>query len=192
MTSYRRILLTVLASVGMLLATAGCTSLRGTGNNQFVSGNGEVQSISAAERGAPVDFAGKDLDGKQLSLQSMRGKPTVVTIWWAGCPPCRQEAPLLVGAHRQLGNAANFVGIDVRDAGTAGPRAFVSQFHIPWPSFYSPGGQGLLAFPGTLTPNTIPATVVLDGHGRVAARIVGAIPSQLTLVEVVRDVVRHG
>jgi thiol-disulfide isomerase/thioredoxin len=122
----------------------------------------------------------------------MRGKPTVVTIWWAGCPPCREEAPLLVGAHRQLGDRANFVGIDVRDGGLAGPRTFVSQFHIPWPSFYSPGGQGLLAFPGTVTPNTIPATVVLDAQGRVAASIIGAVPSQLTLVEVVRDVVRHG
>jgi hypothetical protein len=34
--------------------------------------------------------------------------------------------------------------------------------------------------------------VVLDAKGRVAARIIGAIPSRLTLVEVVRDVVRHG
>jgi thiol-disulfide isomerase/thioredoxin len=192
MTSSRRTLLTVLAAVGMLLVTTGCTSLQGTGNNQFVGGNGSVQTISTGDRGAPVDFSGKDLDGTQLSLQSMRGKPTVVTVWWAGCPPCRQEAPLLVGAHRQLGNTANFVGIDVRDGGMAGPRAFVSQFHIPWPSFYSPGGQGLLAFPGTLTPNSIPATVVLDAKGRVAARIIGAIPSRLTLVEVVRDVVRHG
>jgi len=83
-------------------------------------------------------------------------------------------------------------GGDSRDGGTAAPTTFESQFGITWPSFYSPGGEALLAFPGTLTPNSIPATVVLDAQGRVAASIIGAVPSQLTLVETVEDVMAHG
>lgn len=190
----RRVLSTVAVAV-LVLTASGCSSfhgLRGTEGKQYVEGDGGVRTISVADRTEPIDFSGNDLEGKPLSLSSMRGKPTVITVWWAGCPPCRKEAPLLVGARKQLGDSAHFVGIDVRDGGTAGPKTFERQFGIDWPSFYSPGGEALLAFPGTLTPNSIPATVVLDAQGRVAASIIGPIPSQLTLVQVVQDVASHG
>lgn len=190
----RRVLSTVAAAV-FLLTASGCSSLRGlngTDGKDYVQGDGGVHEIAVADRGRPVDFTGKDLDGKPLSLAGLRGRPTVISVWWAGCPPCRKEAPLLVGAHKQLGARAHFVGVDVRDGGTAAPKTFESQFGITWPSFYSPGGEALLAFPGTLTPNSIPATVVLDAQGRVAASIIGAVPSQLTLVQMVQDVMAHG
>jgi hypothetical protein len=38
-----------------------------------------------------------------------------------------------------------------------------------------------------LTPNTIPATLVLDAQGRVAASVIGEVPSTLTLVQLVQD-----
>ena len=190
----RRVLSTVAAAV-LLLIASGCSSLHGlngTDGKDYVQGDGGVHEVAPDDRGRPIDFTGKDLEGKPLSLAAMRGRPTVISVWWAGCPPCRKEAPLLVGAHEQLGDRAHFVGVDVRDGGTAAPTTFESQFGITWPSFYSPGGEALLAFPGTLTPNSIPATVVLDAQGRVAASIIGAVPSQLTLVETVEDVMAHG
>jgi len=188
----RRRLVSSAVAAAILLTATGCTSLQGTGDKQYVTGDGTIDQVAPADRGGPVDFDGKDLDGRHLSLASLRGKPTVIPVWWANCPPCRKEAPLLVGAHRQLGDVAHFVGIDVRDSGTAGPKTFQRQFGVTWPSFYSPGGESLLAFPGTLNPNSIPATVVLDSRGRVAASIIGGVPSQLTLVQIVRQVARGG
>ncbi len=188
-------LLSVVAAAVLLLTASGCSSfhgLNGTDGKTWVQGDGAPKQIAVADRGEPVDFSGDDLDGKPLSLASMRGKPTVVNVWWAGCPPCRAEAPKLVGAQKELGDRAHFVGIDVRDGGTAGPQAYEQQFGIDWPSFYSPGGEALLAFPGAITPNSIPSTVVLDADGRVAASIIGALPSQLTLVEIVKQVAAGG
>ena len=52
--------------------------------------------------------------------------------------------------------------------------------------------EAMLAFPGTLTPNSVPATVVLDSQGRVAASIIGAVTSQVSLVYIVRQVARGG
>lgn len=179
-------------AVGLGLTATGCTSLQGTGDKGYVTGDGSIRQVAVADRSSPVDFSGKDLQGSHLSLSALRGKPTVVSVWWANCPPCRKEAPLLVGAQKQLGASSHFVGIDVRDSGTAGPKTFQDQFGVTWPSFYSPGGQALLAFPGTLTPNTIPATVILDAQGRVAASIIGAVPSQRTLVQMVRQVAHGG
>jgi thiol-disulfide isomerase/thioredoxin len=191
----RRRLLLLTAAVVLALTASGCSSfhgLKGTGNTQYVEGDGSVRSIPAGERGDPVDFDGTDLEGRHLALSSMRGKPTVVNVWWAGCPPCRKEAPLLVGAQEELGDGAHFVGIDIRDGGTAAGQTFQRQFGISWPSFYSPGGEAVLAFAGTLTPNSVPATVVLDPQGRVAASIIGEVPTKLTLVQVVRDVMHDG
>lgn len=161
--------------------------MQGTGSKQYVGGDGGIRLIAAPDRGHPVALEGTDLEGHQLSLAAMRGKPTVVTIWWAACPPCREEAPTLVAASKRLGSSANFVGIDIRDLGTAAPKAFVAHFGVPWSSFYSPGGKAMLAFTGTLSPNAVPATVVLDSRGRVAATIAGVVPSVLTLTEMVRS-----
>ncbi len=49
-------------------------------------------------------------------------------------------------------------------------------------------GKALLAFQGTLSPYTVPAFLVLDSEGRVAASIIGRLPSTLTLVQLVEDV----
>ena len=45
---------------------------------------------------------------------------------------------------------------------------------MPYPSFYSADGKALLPFYGTLTAYTVPATVVLDAEGRIAASVLGA------------------
>ena len=81
-----------------------------------------------------------------------------------------------------------FLGIDSRDPSRSAAQAFVRTFDVPYPSFYSPDGEALLPFSGTLTPNSIPAFVVLDHEGRVAASIIGKLPSTTTLVEIVEEV----
>lgn len=175
-------------TLACLLLLAGCSSLQGTGEKGYVSGDGSVALVASGERDAPVSLTGDDLDGKPLDLADLRGKPTVVVVWGSWCVDCRVEAPDLVDAAGQLDGDAHFVGIDIRDPSTAQAQTFVRTFDVPYPSFYSPDGKALLAFTGTLTPGTVPATVVLDAEGRIAASIIGRIPSTTTLVDVVRDV----
>ncbi|MGI8523720.1 MAG: TlpA family protein disulfide reductase [Nocardioides sp.] len=183
-----RIARTLVGATALVLTLSGCSSLQGTGDKGFVTGDGTIRRVAAADRGSPVSLDGTDLKGKRLSLDSTRGKPVVVQVWGSWCTPCRAEAPMLVTAHRKLGKTADFVGVDIRDSGSAQPSEFVRHFGVDWPSYFSPDGQALLAFKGTLTPNTIPAIVVLDAQGRMAASVVGSLPSSLTLVELVSDV----
>jgi thiol-disulfide isomerase/thioredoxin len=175
----------------LLLATggvAGCSSLQSAGDKGYVSGDGTVRIVDAADRDDAVELTGTDLDGKPLDLADFRGKPVVVSVWGAWCTECNTEAPDLVAANAKLGDTAHFVGIDVRDGSTAQAKAFVRSFGVRYPSFYSPDGKALLQFSGSLSPNSIPSTVVLDADGRIAATILGTIPSTQTLVDVVRDV----
>ena len=174
--------------VACLLAATGCSSLQGTGDKGYVSGDGTVRLVDAVDRDEPVELSGDDLDGKPLDLADLHGKPTVVVVWGAWCVDCRAEAPDLVDAARRLDGTAHFVGIDVRDGSPEQAKSFVRRFEVPYRSVYSPDGQALLQFQGTLSPRTIPSTVVLDGDGRVAASIIGQIPSTTTLVDLVKDV----
>ncbi|WP_245596655.1 TlpA family protein disulfide reductase [Nocardioides alkalitolerans] len=170
----------------MLLA--GCSTFEGTGDQGYVTGNGQVTEVPPADRGEPVDLTGEDLEGEPISLEDARGLPVVVNVWGSWCPPCRAEAPDLVDAAEELGDSAAFYGINSRDSATAQGLSFERAYGVEYPSFYSPDGRALLAFSGTLSPRTIPATVVLDGEGRIAASIIGPLPSTKTLVDLVAAV----
>jgi thiol-disulfide isomerase/thioredoxin len=153
-----------------------------------VTGDGSVRAVPTSERGAAVRLTGTDLDGRRLDLAGLRGRPVVVVVWGSWCTPCRAEAPDVVAAAKRLRGTAHVVGIDIRDPSTSQASSFVRRYAVPYPSFYSPDGQALLAFRGTLTPNSIPSFVVLDARGRVAASIIGQLPSTTTLVDLVSDV----
>jgi thiol-disulfide isomerase/thioredoxin len=188
----RRALSTVVATV-LLLTAAGCSSLQGTeAGTNVVTQDGALLSIKPADRGDAVSLDGEDLRGKPISLDTMRGKPTVVNVWGAWCGPCQKEAPVLVDAAKTLGDKANFLGIDSRDAGTAAGKTFEARNAITWPSLFSPGGEAVLAFNGLVSPHGVPTTVVLDAEGRPAAVFSGVVPSALTVVQVVEQVASGG
>ena len=176
----------------VLVAVAGCTSLQGSGDKGYVSGDGSLTLVAQSDRGDVVELTGDDLEGKPLDLADFRGKPLVVAVWGYWCGPCNAEAPELVEAAEKLDGVADFVGINVRDGSQAQAISFVRKYGLPYRSFYSPDSKALLSFPGTLTATSVPATVVLDADGRVAASVRGTIPSVQTLVDVVQDLADEG
>jgi thiol-disulfide isomerase/thioredoxin len=145
--------------------------------------------VAVDAREDTITLDGEDLAGDPLAVQDFRGKPVVLVVWGSWCAPCRDEAPEVVAAAKELGDDVQFVGINIRDASSAQAQAFTRKFDVDFPSFYSPSGEALLAFPGVLGLRTIPAFAVLDAEGRVAASIIGKLPSQQTLVDVTKDVV---
>lgn len=40
-----------------------------------------------------IDFKLKDLDGKEVSLSSLKGKKVFLNFWATWCPPCKAEMP---------------------------------------------------------------------------------------------------
>jgi thiol-disulfide isomerase/thioredoxin len=185
----RRPVLAALAAVA--LAASGCSNVGSTGDKGYIDGEGVITVLPAADRKAPGDVEGETLEGDQLSLSSYAGKVIVVNVWGAWCPPCRAEADELAAAARELApKDVVFVGINSRDSSKDNGLSFQRTYDVPYPSIYDPGGRNLLAFHGTLTPNSIPSTVVIDAQGRVAASILGAVPSKTTLVDLVEEVAK--
>jgi thiol-disulfide isomerase/thioredoxin len=184
----RRLLLVLLLLSA--LALSGCGGLSGTGTKGYIEGDGQITQVAVADRGDPIEMSGSTLEGKRLSLADYRGQVVVVNVWWSACPPCRTEMPTLVRAASSKDHPAAYVGIDIRDSDVAQAQAFVRRFGVPYPSVFDPSGKALLAFAGTLSPRTVPSTVVLDAQGRIAASVIGPVPSALTLQELVDDASR--
>ena len=185
----RRTAAVVAAALLGSAAIAGCSSPVGASGDQgFVGGKGAVTTLPAAKRKPPGPVSGQTIDGKPLSLHDYAGKVVVVNVWGSWCAPCRAEAPMLAAAARRLApKGVKFLGLDSRDPSKAAAQAFARRFSVPYPSIYDQEGRSLLAFRGTLSPNSVPSTVIIDKQGRVAASVLGEI-TRTTLYDLVQEV----
>lgn len=169
----------------VLLMVAGCTGGAagdGSGGGQgFVSGDGSAQVISQGDRIELGEVSGTTLEGESLSMDDFAGDVIVMNVWGSWCAPCRAEAPALQQVSTDFQKkGVQFVGINTRDQ-EAAAIAFEKNFGITYPSLVDKSGELQLAFRDSLPANSIPATLVIDRDGQVAARVLGATTySQLT------------
>ncbi|GHH78140.1 hypothetical protein GCM10018793_27870 [Streptomyces sulfonofaciens] len=161
-----------LAAATVLTACGSGGVNGGAGKTGFVTDSGGIAVVEPADRKAGPELAGQTLQGKKLDVASYRGKVVVLNVWGSWCPPCRAEAPNFAQVAKDTAaKGVQFVGINTRDTSTEPAKAFEQDYHMPYPSLYDPTGKLMLRFPkGTLNPQFIPSTVVLDRKGRVAAR----------------------
>ena len=166
------------------MTRTGSRDLNSSGEG-YISGQSLTQIPPGERKIAPV-ADGTSLDGKPISTGDYPGKVVVINVWGSWCGPCRAEAKDLAEASEETADVAQFVGINIRDAEPEQAQAFVRAFDVPYPSIFDPQGQQLLKFAGTLPPNGIPTTLVIDTEGRIAARIVGVV-TKTTLVQLIQD-----
>lgn len=154
----------------------------------YVSGDGSVRTWPAARRPGPVALTGTSFDGVRIDTTAWRGDVVVVNTWYAGCAPCRKEAPALAAlARERAADGVRVLGLNTTDdAGAA--LAFQRRFDVGYPSLEDRDGTGVANLSGTVPLQAVPTTVVLDRRGRVAARVIG-VASASTLSALVDDVV---
>ncbi|MFC8680012.1 TlpA family protein disulfide reductase [Microbacterium ureisolvens] len=181
--------------VGLIGGLAACTNdplaeqYRSGDNKGFVAADGfRVDPIPAAERTDPVDFEGVLDTGGSTSSADYAGDVLVVNFWYAGCAPCRVEAPELAAADASFeGQDVSFLGVNLYD-GAEASRAFADTYGVTYPSaLATEDGSIKLAFAGETPLNAVPVTLVLDKEGRVAARLVGQIEDASILETIVRE-----
>ncbi len=166
-----------------LFAITGCSAndplaeqYKAGDNKNYIAGDGTVREFAEENRGEPVEWFGTTANGGVLKSSQLTGVVVVMNFWYAGCAPCRAEAPELVELNREFtGQKVQFIGVNVRDSASTAA-AFERRFNIVWPSVLDTNtGSVLLAFTGVVTPQAVPTTLVIDGKGRVSARVLGRI-----------------
>lgn len=189
----RRMLGIAALLAGILAAATACAPSNGAeqgggaGNQRYISGTGKVDSVPPADRKAAPVLTGTSLTGTRVSTGTYRGKVVVVNFWASWCAPCRSEAPSLQAVQTKTKAAGvQFVGVNFKDS-KSNAQVFAQEFHLGYPSIYDQPGETALAFRGDLPPQAVPSTIVVDRHGRVAARIIGET-TYTRLLSVVRQV----
>ena len=186
----------VVVLTAVALAVTGCSGAndeladqyRSGENLNYISGDGTVTEFELEERQAPVAFEGVLEDGTEVSSEDYAGEVLVVNFWYAGCPPCRVEAPDLQALNEQFeGKGVSFLGVNVRDQADTS-LAFARTFDVTYPSVVDANdGAVQLALAGTIAPNAVPTTIVLDKQGRIAARILGGLDGPGILDTLISD-----
>ncbi|MES1925796.1 TlpA disulfide reductase family protein [Salinisphaera sp. T31B1] len=125
-------------------------------------------------------FTLADLSGSPRSISDFDGRVVVLNFWASWCAPCRKEIPMLVAAQnqwREQGLSVVGVAIDSREAA----KAFAERYEINYPVLAdaTEGARIQDRYTRTGAPaGVLPFTAIIDRHGRVVARIAGAITHQ--------------
>ncbi|MFR9726292.1 TlpA family protein disulfide reductase [Streptomyces sp. MS19] len=182
-------------AAGVLTLTACTGQQAGSSgdNTNIVHGTGEVIRVAEADRQELPDIEGETLEGDQLRLADYRGEVLVLNVWGSWCAPCRAEMPHLVAvANDTADQGVQFVGLNLQDRSKDQANAFEERFEVPYPSLYDPDGQVLLDFPkGTLNPQGVPSTLIVDREGRVAVRALTPLSEQ-DLRDVLDPIIAEG
>jgi len=182
-------LATSLLLIGVLVSvTTGC-STDAQADSGFVSGDGSVVVLDVQARNPSPNIGGLDFDGNAIQLSDYSGDVVVLNVWASWCAPCRAEAPALEEVAIQFAEqGVQFIGLNTRNSTTAA-QAFTKKFGVSFPSIIDTDGKLQLQFNGTLPPQAIPSTIVIDKNGKVAARALGIVsaPTLRAMIEPLLD-----
>lgn len=107
-----------------------------------------------------------DLDGQTVVLSQLRGRTVLINFWATWCPPCVKEIPLLVEYHERLrDHGLTAIGVAIDEIEPV--RRFAQAHHFSYPVVQAT--FTLMEQFGNL-PGTMPYTVLVDQHGRIAGQ----------------------
>jgi len=171
------------------LVAAGCGASSTSQGLGYITADGVVEQIEAADRREMPPFEGDTLDGGHFDTDEHARAVLVINVWGSWCPPCREEAPALQRVWEETRDrGVQFIGLNIRDNDAAAV-AFEREFDITYPSITTADSAPppLLTLGSFLPQRAVPSTVIVDRDGRVAARVVGKT-TYATLRDLVRDV----
>ena len=116
----------------------------------------------------------KDLRGRTVKLDSLRGRIAVVNFWATGCQPCKAELPRLSALRAEYHTqGVRFVAISVDDPKDVPRiRPFLQSQNIAL-RVWTGADLGTLHRLGF--KQVIPATLVLDAQGNIVGRVEGEL-----------------
>ena len=139
----------------------------------FFAGQKDGKRFTPVREGDPApEFRLAALDGRTVSLSSLRGKTVLVHFWATWFPPCVEELPVLDRMYRSLfGSDLEVLAVSVDENGAAAVAPFAQRNRISLPVLLDPDHAAANSY-GTFK---FPETYRVDRQGIVRRKIIGAL-----------------
>lgn len=136
---------------------------------------------------API-FSGKTPDGKDLSLEDIKGEVIILDFWASWCGPCRRENPNVVKMYNKYHNKGlEIIGISLDKANQKNRwiRA-IAQDRLTWQHLSNLQGwnEPIAALYGV---RSIPATFILDKDGVILAKNLRGLALENKIATLLKD-----
>jgi peroxiredoxin len=160
-----KLIFTIVATISLLTCVIGCTIPEGSqvGDN------------------AP-DFTLSTLDGGQVTLSELKGKPVMLIFWTTGCGACIYQMPFLEAAYDEMGDEVEFINIDIMENSYT-VQSLINYYDFSLPVALDSDGTVSEAYNVIYTPTN----VVIDREGVIQYIRKGAFLDADEILEVFND-----
>lgn len=154
------------------------SSSSGITHNSSVTSQSDKQDSGADQSQdnkypSAYNFKMQDLNGNEIQLSSLAGKPIVLNFWASWCPPCKAEMPELESAYKKCGDQINFVMVSVDDT-LSDAKGFYEGSPYTFPVYFDNSGMGSYLY----SISSIPQTFFINSQGKIISSHVGAITGE--------------
>ena len=138
----------------------------------------EAAKKQAAGIEAP-DFTLNDINGKPLSLSSLRGKYVILDFWGSWCGWCIKGIPQMKEYYKKYAGKFEILGVDCNDTEQKWKDA-VKKHELPWLHVYNPRTSQVLSDYGI---QGFPTKIIIGPDGKIVKTIVGEDPAFYTFLD---------
>lgn len=124
------------------------------------------------------DFTLTDINGKPLTLSSLRGKYVVLDFWGSWCGWCIKGIPQMKEYYKKYAGKFEILGIDCNDSEEAW-RAAVDEYELPWLHVYCSDEKVLKDY----DIQGFPTKVIITPEGKIEQMIIGEDPGFYAILD---------
>src|SRR4029077_10522435 len=134
-------------------------------------GQPATAACAANAKPANMNFALKDVDGKEVKLASLKGKVVLLDFWATWCGPCKIEIPWFIEFQNKYGkDGLQVVGVSTDDT-PAKLKPYIATMKMNYVVLQGLDHDDIQDAYGPLFG--IPVTIVISRDGRMCAKHVG-------------------
>ena len=174
----KKILLSMMLAVVAMSGCADNSKKQADSSMEAVDNSQETVAVEADGIEAP-DFTLNDLNGKPLTLSSLRGKYVILDFWGSWCGWCIKGIPQMKEYYQKYAGKFEILGIDCNDPEEKW-KAAVEKYELPWLHVYNPRNSDLLE---QYEIEGFPTKIIVGPDGKIVKTIIGENPAFYTLLD---------
>jgi thiol-disulfide isomerase/thioredoxin len=169
-------ILIIIFALGIILAIAAYNMLSKniSPDNSLNQDNLSQAEQQTEEKTPALDFTVIDLEGNDIMLSEMFGKPIVLNFWASWCPPCRSEMAEFNEVYQQTGENITFMMVNLVDGQRETKEKglqYIQKEGFSFPVYFDTEQEAAYIYGIT----SIPVTLFIDKDGNIVAAAQGAL-----------------